>query len=136
MPDGRHAELPWSARARSSLLPCGAVRSMCSSPEESGWSSCVRARVAGWAGAVTGRRLGKEEADFGAIRNFGQQLVDVPMQRGMLPEGIQFTQRHENEPALMEAGMRNSEIRLIDNTTAIKENVEIDCPRTRAVLLV
>jgi hypothetical protein len=41
----------------------------------------------------------------------------------MYEQRIEFTQRHEDEPALMHARMRHHEIRFVDNPLAVEQDV-------------
>jgi hypothetical protein len=41
----------------------------------------------------------------------------------MDPERIQFVQWHENEPAAMEARVRDGQLRFLDDALTVEENV-------------
>jgi hypothetical protein len=47
----------------------------------------------------------------------------------MHEERIEFTQRHEDESALMHARMRHHEIRLVDDVLTVQQDVQIDGSR-------
>ena len=44
----------------------------------------------------------------------------------MHEERIEFTQRHEDKPAMMHARMRHHEIWFVDNPLAVEQDVQID----------
>jgi len=54
----------------------------------------------------------------------------------MDPERIQFIQRHENEPAVMEARVWDSQPWFLDDALTVEENVEVDRSRARTVVLI
>ena len=54
----------------------------------------------------------------------------------MDPERIQFIQRHENKPSVMEARVWDGQPWLLDDALTVEKNVEIDCPWPRTVILI
>lgn len=54
----------------------------------------------------------------------------------MDPERIQFVQRHENEPAVMEARVRDRHSWFLDDAFTIEKYVEVDRSRTGTIILI
>lgn len=54
----------------------------------------------------------------------------------MDPERIQFIQRHENEPAVMEARVWDRHPWFLDDALTVEENVEVDRSRAGTVVLI
>ena len=54
----------------------------------------------------------------------------------MHKERIEFTQRHEDKPAMVHAGMRHHEIWFVDDLLAVEQDVQIDGSGAGSVLLV
>ena len=54
----------------------------------------------------------------------------------MHEERIEFTQRHEDKPAMVQARMWHHEIWFVDDPLAVEQDVQIDGPGARSVLLI
>lgn len=52
-----------------------------------------------------------------------EQLVDGAVKYRMHEERIEFTQRHEDKPAMVHARMRHYEIWFVDNPLAVEQDV-------------
>jgi hypothetical protein len=66
--------------------------------------------------------------DLRLLPGLGEQLADRTLEGWMYEERIEFAQWHENEPALVHARMRHHEIRFVDDSLAIEQDVQVDGP--------
>ncbi len=54
----------------------------------------------------------------------------------MPEQRVEFAQRHEDKPALVHAGMRHDEIRFVDHSLAVEQDVQIDGPGAGSMVLI
>ena len=73
---------------------------------------------------------------MGLVRDIRQELRDRLFERGVDPQRIQFIHRHEDKSTLMQTRMRNSQPRLLHHLVSVKQDIEIDRPWTRPIVVI
>ena len=78
----------------------------------------------------------KEETDFRWIGGLREHLIHGAKTNGMYEERCQFAQGHQNKAPCVKARMGNLQAGLVNHALPIKEQIKIDRPWPRTVVIV